>query len=283
MDRREVLMLSGLTAAATLTMATSGAQAQEIAEPTSSNLNQIRESGELRLGVIPNQEPHFHRDINTGVWSGAALTMANNLAGILGVEVVPHETTWTNAVTDLRTNKIDLAFGLQPTPTRALAVDFSAPLYNNAYVCVTRRGQPEPTEWAELNTPDTRLSVVQGTTYEIIARRLVPQASITAYKSRDDSLLSLVAGHSDYAIDGAILAIKQIKANPSIGSITVPTPIVALPSCAAMRIDTDKRLRDIMSVWAAHNRALGQTREWVVEAFQLAGVEPEDVPDAVQF
>lgn len=284
MDRRNLISAAGIGAllASSLT-ATAEAESLTAANPTGSNLKQIQSSGQLRLAVIPNQEPHFHKDLATGEWSGAALMMAADIARILGVKVVPVESTWTNAILDIQSNRVDLAFGLNPTAERALAVDFSAPLYANAYVFITRHGLTPPATWDALNRPDAKVGVVIGTSYETLARRYLPKATVVAFKDRNTSLLGVMSGHVDYAVDGAILAIKSIKSNPDIGVISVPTPVVALDSCAAMRIDTDKRLRDVMGIWAGYNRAVGQTREWVVEGFETAGVRPEDVPSQIQF
>ncbi|MCC7274875.1 MAG: transporter substrate-binding domain-containing protein [Alphaproteobacteria bacterium] len=243
----------------------------------------MRSSGVLRLAVIPNQEPHFRKDLATGEWSGAALTMARDIARVLGVRVVPVETTWTNAILDLQANKVDLAFGLNPTAERALVVDFSVPLYTNSYVLICRQGAARPATWEELNRPDAKVGVVIGTTYETLAKRYLPKAAVTAYRSRDESLLSVATGHVSYAVDGAILAIRSIKANPNVGVIAVPQPVIGLASCAAMRIDTDKRLRDVMGIWADYNRSVGQTREWLVQAFAAAGVQADEVPREIQF
>lgn len=283
MDRRLLLASAGIGSI----LATAAAEAQTTpaapVTPNGSNLNQIRSSGVIRLAVIPNQEPHFHKDLATGEWSGTVLSMGRDLARILGVRLETHETTWSNAILEVQSNRIDLAFGLNPTTERALAVDFSVPLYNTAYVVISRRNQTPPTAWEELNRETAKVGVVIGTTYETIARRMLPKARITSYRNRDESLISVATGHVDFAVDGAILAIKSITANPNIGRLSVPTPIVSLPSCAAMRIDTDKRLRDVMGIWAEYNRSLGQIRAWVLDGFKAAGVEPENIPAGVNF
>ena len=283
MDRRFLMASAGIGSLLASAAPALAQSPSSTAMPSGSNLNQIRSSGVLRLAVIPNQEPHFHKDLATGEWTGTAPSMARDIARILGVRLEMVETTWTNAILEIQSNRVDLAFGLNPTAERALAVDFSVPLYTNAYVIITRRGVAKPASWEEINRPDAKVGVVIGTTYETLAKRYLPRARITAFRGRDESLMSVATGHVDHCIDGAILAIRSIKANPNIGQLSVPQPVVALPSCAAMRIDSDKRLRDIMAIWADYNRAVSQTREWVLEGFRAAGVSREDVPPEVTF
>ena len=68
----------------------------------------------------------------------ASLLLSELLMGVIaifmfvwGLKLV--QTTWGNSVLDLQSNKIDIFFGLNPTPKRALVVDFSVPVFNNAF------------------------------------------------------------------------------------------------------------------------------------------------------
>jgi polar amino acid transport system substrate-binding protein len=80
------------------------------------------------------------------------IDFGKSLAASLNAKLDLNETTWGNSVLDLQSNKIDVFFGLNPTPARALVVDFSDPLFNNAFVLVARKGF-DPKTWEELNKP----------------------------------------------------------------------------------------------------------------------------------
>ena len=75
----------------------------------------------LRIAGIVGTEPYYHKDIVTGQWSGFCVSMATDLAKALEAEVEIIESTWGNSVLDLQSNKIDIMFGLSPTPSRATA------------------------------------------------------------------------------------------------------------------------------------------------------------------
>ncbi|WP_163602706.1 transporter substrate-binding domain-containing protein, partial [Klebsiella pneumoniae] len=78
------------------------------------------------------------------------IDLSKALAEELEVELEILETTWGNSVLDLQSNKLDIFFGLNPTPKRALVVDFSVPVFSNAFSMVTKKGFA-PRNWAELN------------------------------------------------------------------------------------------------------------------------------------
>src|SRR5499426_449701 len=97
-----------------------GIAAQSAAQSTA---QQIKQRGELRIGVTPG-EPWFFKDPATGQWSGIGYSMGQQVAKDLGVKLVPVETTWGNAVAAVQANQIDVMFVLDPTDERKKAIDF---------------------------------------------------------------------------------------------------------------------------------------------------------------
>src|SRR5688500_9703122 len=93
------------------------------AQTQAGTLQQIRDRGELRVGVAPG-EPWFFKDQRSGEWHGIGWGVAVALARELGVKPTPVETTWGNAVAGLQAGQFDVMFVLDATPQRALALDF---------------------------------------------------------------------------------------------------------------------------------------------------------------
>src|SRR5690606_1400672 len=156
---------------------------------------------------------------------------------------------------DLQSNKIDLAFAVNPTPERALMVDFATPILVHSFTAVTRKGFPKPETWNDLNKPEVRIAVDMGSSHELIARRYAPRANILAFKSRDEAVLAVATGRADCNVVLAILAVPMLKKNPALAEIAFPQPILTLPTNIAVRQESDKRWRDILSVWADYNRS----------------------------
>jgi polar amino acid transport system substrate-binding protein len=100
--------------------ATLPARAAELAPESS--FERIRRTGLLRISALPGEAPFFHKDLTTGEWSGASMRMARSIAETMGVRLDYVKGTYASSVLDLQTNKVDLAFALQPTPARALAI-----------------------------------------------------------------------------------------------------------------------------------------------------------------
>jgi len=293
MNRRELLGRSALLGAAAVTTAATAtlspavrAQSAAPAPATPANdstLDRVRSSGVLRIGVIVGQAPYFIKDIVNNTWRGACLEMAADIAAKLNARVQTVETTWGNQVLDLQSNKIDLAFAVNPTPERALMVDFATPILVHAFTAVTRKGYATPQTWDDLNQAGVRIAVDLGSAHELIARRYAPQASILAFKTRDEAVLAVSTGRADVNVVLAILALPMVKKNPALGDIAIPAPVLTLPTNIAVRIERDKRWRDFLSVWADYNRSMGTTREWLIQGLAALDVSLADIPPAVQF
>jgi polar amino acid transport system substrate-binding protein len=278
MNRRDALTTVALAGAALA--ASSSAKADTA--PTST-LERIKKSGVLRIAVIVGQEPYFHKDLGTGEWSGACIDMANNIASKLGAKVETLESTWGNQILDLQADKVDLTFAVNPTPERALVIDFSTPILVHSFTVITKKGFAKPQTWADLNKPEVKISVDIGSTHETIARRYCPKATILGFKARDEAILAVSTGRGDCNVSLAVLSVATLKKNPTLGELAVPRPLLTLPTNMGIRADSDRRYKDFLSAWADYNRAMGQTREWMLKGFEAVGLAAEDIPGEVQF
>ena len=59
--------------------------------------------------------------------------------------------------------------------------------------------------------------------------------------------------------------------------------MLTLPTNLGIRAEGDRRYKDFLSAWADYNRALGQTREWMLKTFETIGLSAEDIPGEIQF
>jgi len=284
MKRRELLSHTALLGAAAVASVGVPARASAQAAPSNeSTLDRVRKTGILRMGVIVGQAPYFTKNLAEGTWSGACLSMANDIAQKLNAKVQTVETTWGNQILDLQSNKIDLAFAVNPTPERALMVDFATPILVHSFTAVTRKGFAKPETWNDLNKPEVRISVDMGSAHELIARRYAPNANILAFKTRDEAVLAVATGRADCNVVLAILALPMLNKNPALAEIAIPRPILTLPTNIAVRMESDKRWRDFLSVWADYNRSMAQTREWFLQGLAELDVKESDIPPEVQF
>lgn len=256
------------------------AHAQGAAEST---FERVTRTKTLRISALPGELPYFQKDITTGEWKGAAIEFARDIAKVFDAKLEYVEGTYATSVLDIQSNKVDLAFALNPTPARALSIGFTHPFFIHPYGCLAKKGFA-PTTWSDLNKPEVKIVVDLGSLHETAARRFAPKAEITALKSRDEATLFFQSGRADAFILAAILGLSTVARNRSLGTYHLLTgPVVALPSAFGMRREADTRFADVLNAWIDYNRGIGQIREWILGGLALNGVTPEDVPPEVTF
>lgn len=248
-----------------------------------STLERVTNSKQLRMAVVSGSPPYFKKDLATGVWAGAAVEMAKSIAAIWSAEVVFVESTYGNSVLDLQSNKIDIAFALNPTPQRALAIGFTRPYIVAPFGCLAKAGFA-PKTWDDLNKPNIRVAFDLGSLHETCARRFAPKAQLTGYKSIDECVLALQSGRVDAEVLAATIGISTVGRNPSLGPYhLLTTPTVSLPSCYGIQRESDTRFAEVVNAWIDFNRGIGTIREQMISGLALNGVTPEQVPSELNF
>ena len=248
-----------------------------------STFERVTRTTVLRIAALPGEAPYFFKDIATGEWSGAAIEMAKGIAAIWEAKLEYVESTYGNSVLDLQANKVDIAFALNPTPARALAIGFTKAMIVHPFGCVARKGF-NPTTWGDLNKPEVRVAVDLGSLHETTARRFTPKATITAFKTRDEAVLALQAGRADVDILAAMLGITALAKNPGLGTYRIlQNPLVALPSCLGVRREADTRFKEVVDAFLDMNRGTGQIRDWMIQAILKSGAKQEDIPAELSF
>lgn len=276
--RRDLAGLIGVGAmTAALSLTSDTAKAQGAGKNT---FDRVLANKKLRLGAVTSSAPWFVKDSATGKWGGHFFAIGTALAADMDVQLELVETTWGNAVLDLQSDKIDVMFGLNPTPKRAMAVDFSNPVYDSALVVIAKPGF-EPKTWADLNKPDVKISVDLGSAHDQVASRLCPKAQIVRFKTIDEAMLALRSGRVDVQCIFWMGAVRAVKRDPSLGKVVVPQPFFGSTSNAAFRREQDKTWRDFVNTWIGYSRGLGLVREAVVSSLAQVDVTADDIPPGI--
>lgn len=248
-----------------------------------STFDRIRRTKVLRIAALPGALPYFEKDLTTGVWSGACVDMAKDIAKVFDAQLTYLDSTYGNSVLDLQSNKVDLAFALNPTPQRALSIGFAHPMIIHPFGCLAKHGM-NPTTWDDLNKPDIRVVFDIGSLHETCARRYCPKAQLTGYTTTDQCTLALNSGRADAQILAAILGLAAVGKNPSLGPYhLLSDPTVALPSCLGIQWEPDSRFEVVLNAWLDFNRGTGQIREWLLDGLAKFGVNRDQVPSQLSF
>jgi polar amino acid transport system substrate-binding protein len=282
LSRRD-LAAAALAGAALPATSLVSAPALAQASASESTFERIQRTKVVRAAALPGELPYFNKDLVSGEWSGMAVEMCKDIAKVFDAKIEWLESTYGNSVLDLQANKIDLAFALNPTPQRALVIDFSRPVFMHGFGMVVKKGF-SPKSWADVNKPEVRIAVDLGSVHETSARRFASKSTITAYKTRDECILALQSGRVDAVVLAVILGLTALAKNPNLGTyVVLANPTVQLPNCLGVRKETDKRWRDFLDNWADFNRGVGQVRDWMYAGLKLNGVDPDTIPPEVTF
>lgn len=260
-----------------------GGRSARAAESANNTFDRVRNSKVLRIAVLPGAPPYFDKDLMSGEWSGACMEMAKDIAKVFDAKLEYLESTYGNSVLDLQSNKIDMAFSLNPTPARALSISFTHPMIIHPFGAVMKKGMQAAT-WEDLNKPDMKIVFDLGSLHETAARRYCPKAQLTGFKTTDECVLALQSGRADAHILAVILSLANLGKNPALGEYHLLTaPTVALPSCLGVQREPDTRFKEVIDAWLDMNRGNGQIRQWLIEALASKGVKLEQIPPALSF
>ena len=252
------------------------------AQPAEGILDRVKRTRIMRVGAVNAQPPYCYKELDNGEWAGFMIDIAKDLANELGATISPVESTWGNAVLDVQAGKVDIFFGLAPTPQRSLAVDFTRPLYENAFSLIARSGF-DPKRWSDVDNPDVRVAIELGTVYDQNVDKLCPRAAVTRLKTNNDALLSIQAGRADCQMIVVILGLTTLARNPSLGHLVVPEPLFSSSTSAMMAREPDPTWRELVDAWIARRRAAGQLRQLLVANLEKVGVRGSDVPPQLLF
>lgn len=256
------------------------ARAADTAETT---FDRVRRTKQLRIAVLPGELPYFQKDLATGEWSGACISMAKDIAKVFDAQLTYTESTYGNSVLDLQSNKVDIAFALNPTPARALSIIFTHPMITHPFGCLAKKGLA-PTTWDDLNKPELTVVFDIGSLHETAARRYCPKANLVGYKTRDECTLALQSGRADAHIQAALLGLATVGKFPAMGPYYLLTgPTIALPSCLGLQREPDTRFREVIDAWLDMARGTGQLREWMLEGLAQNHVSRDQVPATLTF
>lgn len=242
-----------------------------------SALERIKKSGVLRIGGIPDGAPYYQKGLMDGKWQGFYIDICQKLANDLGLKLQITETTWGNSVLDLQSNKIDVFFGLNPTPERQKIVDFSGPVFKNAYTLVANE-KVQAVTWDDLNNPNLRVSVDAGSSHDAAMTKHAPNAQISRLKTQSDATVALQSGRVDAQCLVIVLALTLRAKLPKIGKLIIPTPADFTTSNAGFRREEDQSWRQFVDQWITTHRDNGFIKDAIVRNMALVGVKESDFP-----
>ncbi|MPQ96123.1 MULTISPECIES: transporter substrate-binding domain-containing protein [Thioclava] len=241
---------------------------------------QIKDSGKLRIGVA-SAEPWFYKDPMSEQWTGVGVAMGKRMADELGVEMVPVETSWANAVAGLQANQFDIMFVLDPTEERRKALSFPKnPLFYYAMGALVKEDSKAKT-WDEFNTPETRIGVTLGTSLDRNVTEMMPKAQINRFSSNDEAIAAFAAGRVDAVVQfhpALVVQYSRLK----IGKVLLPEPVKPVATSAGMRQEDNPEFLNWVNKTFADFYAAGVPDQLFDAYLTSKGIDPTGIPGLIK-
>ena len=174
-------------------------------------LDEIKENGEVVLGVSADYPPYEFRATINGESTivGFDIEIAKEVAKDLGVELKIQDMKFDTLVAALQSGTIDMIVsGMNPTPERQQAVDFSQIYYKAEHGIVIKKENKD-----KLKTKDDFKGLVvgaqKGSIQETLANEQMEGITFRGLGKIPDLMMEMLGG----TMDGAIMEIPVAKAN----------------------------------------------------------------------
>ena len=179
-------------------------------------IKEVKDRGTLRIGVAEGP-PYQYPDPVSGDYIGLNIDLANEVAGILGVELEVVPATWATLVTGLEVGQYDVIFAnLFATPPRAVSVAFTD-AYDTYGFHVMVRADSALQSLDDLNNANVTFAGVAGTVEAQYPKELFPEAKVTELVTDQANAAptAVLAGQADaYMVDPGYLRVISTQ-NPA--------------------------------------------------------------------
>ena len=198
-----------------------------------SALNEILNSGVLKVGTTGDWNPMTVRDPATNSYKGFDIDIMNELAADLGVEVEFVPTDWKTLVNGVVAGQYHITGSASISPARMKAAGFS-----ESYIAVEILPFTMPDKadnfsgYESINQPGVKVATTLGTTFEALVRDWFPNAEIVVVEAPARGYQEVLAGRADVFItsniEGSTLTEKFGVARVPETGPRAPSPIAML-------------------------------------------------------
>jgi polar amino acid transport system substrate-binding protein len=240
--------------------------------------------GELKIGYIP-APPGTIKDPISNELSGFYVEGVREIARQMGVKPVFVETTWGTFVAGLQSGQFDMAIaGTFATVQRSISVTFTKPIFYLGYGALVRVNDDRYKSLADVNSPGTRIAVVQGGAAEDYARRNFPKAQVITLATGNltAGFVEVAAGRADVSVEDGVTMDAFVARQPGVKNLFSEKPYNFTPIAWSVR----KGNTDLAGVLNTGIDVLLSSGRWdeIARAQGLSGgVRYIDAPNIVPF
>lgn len=220
--------------AAIISLAVSGAALAQSA------LNDILDSGKLKVGTTGDWNPMTTRDTATNSYKGYDIDVMTELAKDLGVEVEFVPTDWKTLVNGIVAGKYHMTGSASISAARMKVAGFSESYLSvEMYPFTTAENADKFDGWDSINQPEVKVATTLGTTFEAFVREWFPNADIKVVEAPARGYQEVISGRADVFITSNIEGSTLTQKFPLV---RVANADARAPSAIAMLLPQDDQV-----------------------------------------
>jgi ABC-type amino acid transport substrate-binding protein len=214
------------------TAAMSGAQ---LASAGDSVLSAIEKRGELVLGTSGNMPSMSEK--RDGKVVGFDIDLARLMASGMGVKLDIKTMAFDKLLPALEKGDVDVVISnVTINPERNMRVAFVGPYMTSGKCIVTRKDTLAKAEEAtDLNTPDTRLATLAGSTSEAFTKALLPKATVTLVDDYESAVKMVNSDTIGGLLTDYPICLSILKRYPDAGFVSLFSLLTYEPVGIALR------------------------------------------------
>lgn len=207
----------------TLSQGESGSAAQAVV--SGNLLDEIKDRGTLRVGMVLQFEPQMYIDEN-GDPAGYDVDLMHMLAEDLGVELDIHDLEFDAMIPGLLARQFDMAsVGLVGRPARLEQLWFTCPYVPYGQVVVVNNDSAVKTR-SDLNSSDVTMTALAGSTAANLISKEFSEANLVEL-DQAPAFLEVASGRADAIVVENYLAQPFVAENPTTSILDPTDPFLA--------------------------------------------------------
>lgn len=231
-------------------------------------LEEIQESGVIKVGSTGDYQPMSYLDPETGQYVGFDAELAEDLADSLGVDIEYVPTSWPTLMDDTLAGKFDVAIcGITVTDERKEQALMSEGYLENGKTILCRAEDAgKYTGLGKINRPEVRVMVNPGGLNEKFARENLPDATLIIHDVNQEIPGLVASGEADIMITEIMEAGYYVGQDGRLAAPLIHEPFTHGQLGVLMQKGSEDLL-DYVNEFLANEKESGRTDELAEEYY----------------
>ena len=203
--------------------------------PVSAGIEAILKRGELVVGTAGSMPP-LNMTTKSGQVIGLEPDLALMMASAMGVKLRLATMPFVELLSALERGDVDMVMSdMTITPKRNLEVAFVGPYFISGKSILTKKNTiAAATNTEDINTPQTSLTALKGSTSQIFVEKLLPKAQLVLARDYDAAVALVIDGKVDAMVADYPICLISVLRYPEEGLASLVKPLTFEPIGVAL-------------------------------------------------